>query len=81
MPVKISDPTTAEALGATATPQDLVGPDGRVLGRFLPTVPGMRFPELGITDAELERRLNAPAADWVSGEQVLARLRSLRDAG
>lgn len=40
----------------------------------------MMFPELGITDEEMNRRLNDPNAKWYTGEEVMARLRSLRDA-
>ena len=80
MPVTISDSTTAAELRASTMPQDLFGLDGRLLGRFMPAVPGMRFPELGITDDEMDCRVNAPDSEWVTGEEVIARLRSLRDA-
>ena len=57
------------------------GPDGQLLGRFTPAPrPGMMFPELGVTDEEMDRRLNDPNAKWVTGDEVMARLRSLRDA-
>ena len=55
------------------------GPDGQLLGRFTPAPrPGMMFPELGITDDEMDRRLNDPNAKWMTGEEVVARLRSLQ---
>ncbi|HET6573902.1 MAG TPA: hypothetical protein VFG68_09890 [Fimbriiglobus sp.] len=79
MPITIRDETTAATLAATDTPQELLGPDGQVLGRFLPAIPGMRFPEFGVTDEEMDRRLNDPNAKWVTGDEVMARLRSLRD--
>ena len=53
----------------------------RPAGRFTPTPrPGMMFPELGITDEEMERRLNDPDAKWVTADEVMARLRELRGA-
>ena len=81
MPVTISDSTTDAALRATTMPQDLFGLDGCLLGRFLPAVAGIRFPELGVTDEEMDRRLAAPDDEWVSGDEVIARLRSLRERG
>ena len=82
MSVTIHDPTTAAALAqATGAEVELRDPDGRLLGRFTPAPrPGMMFPELGVTDEELDRRLNDPDVEWVTGEEVMARLRALRGA-
>lgn len=82
MSLTISDPATLTTLTtATGCEVELRGPDGQLLGRFTPAPrPGMMFPELGITDEEMDRRLNDPNAKWVTGEEVMARLRSLRDA-
>ena len=55
-------------------------PDGLLLGHFTPAPrPGRMFPEFGVTDEEMDRRLNDPDATWVTGDAVMARLRSLRD--
>jgi hypothetical protein len=82
MSVTIHDAAAAAALGqAVGAEVEVYGPDGRLLGRFTPAPrPGMMFPEFGVTDEEMDRRLNDPNAKWVTGEEVMARLRSLRDA-
>jgi hypothetical protein len=82
MSVTIHDAAAVAALASTTGMEvEIRGPDGQLLGRFTPAPrPGMMFPELGITDEEMDRRLNDPDARWVTGEAVMARLRSLRDA-
>ena len=82
MSVTIHDPAAVATLASTTGIEvEIRGPDGQLLGRFTPAPrPGMMFPELGITDEEMDRRLNDPDAKWVTGEEVMARLRSLRDA-
>lgn len=80
MPVHIHDQQSAAALSAAVHLTNVYGPDGQLLGQFSPVIPGMSFPEFGITDAEIERRLNDPNAKWYTGEVVMARLHSLRDA-
>ena len=79
MPLTITDPQTVAAMAAAPHPTTVIGPDGQILGQFSPAIPGMSFPELGITDEEMDRRLNDPDAKWVTGEEVMARLESLRD--
>ena len=83
MTVTIHDAAAVAALASTTGIEvEVRGPGGQLLGRFTPAPrPGMSFPELGITDEEMDRRLNDPNAKWVTGEEVMARLRSLRDAG
>lgn len=78
--INISDKATAAALAASVgTEIEVRGPDGQLLGRFTPAPrPGMMFPEFGVTDEEMFRRLNDPNAKWVTGDEVMARLRSLR---
>jgi hypothetical protein len=82
MSVTIRDERTVEELGKVVGAEiEVFGPDGRLLGRFTPAPrPGMMFPELGMTDEEMNRRLNDSNAKWVTGDEVMARLRSLRDA-
>ncbi|WP_439621770.1 hypothetical protein [Gemmata sp.] len=80
MSVTINDPAAVSTLASvTGVEVEIRGPDGQLLGRFTPAPrPGMSFPELGVTDEEMERRLNDPNAKWVTGDEVMARLRSLR---
>jgi hypothetical protein len=82
MVITVTDPAMLATLAtATGVELELRSPDGQLLGCFTPAPrPGMSFPELGVTDEELERRINDPNAKWVTGEEVMARLRSLRDA-
>lgn len=82
MSLTITDSVTLAALtSATGCQLEIRGPDGQLLGRFTPAPrPGMMFPELGITDEEMDRLRNDPNAKWVTGDEVLARLRSLRDS-
>lgn len=80
MPFTVTDPQILAAMTAAPYPTNVYGPDGILLGQFQPTVPGMSFPELGIPDEELDRRINDPNTKWVTGEDVMARLRAI-DAG
>ncbi len=78
MSIQIRDETTAAVLAAATGLQEVQGPDGQVLGRFIPAPrPGMSYPEVGLTDAELMRRLNDPNAKWYTPEKVMARLREI----
>ena len=81
MSVTIHDAATAATLAdITGMDVEVRGPDGLLLGHFTPAPrPGRMFPELGITDEEMDRRLNEPDSAWVTGEEVMARLHSLRD--
>lgn len=78
MPIEIHDEPTVAALTAATDPQDVRGPDGRLLGQFIPAPkPKMSFPELGVTDEELEREMNDPNMKWYTPEQVMERLREI----
>jgi hypothetical protein len=78
MSIQIRDEETVAALAGATEPQEVRAPDGRVLGQFIPTSKSkMSFPELGITDDELERLVNDPNAKWVTPEEVMARLREI----
>jgi hypothetical protein len=82
MPLTITDPATLAVLAAATTADEVRSPDGRLLGRFVPAPrPGVSFPELGLTDEELERLENDPNAKWYSPAEVMARLRDLRGPG
>ena len=75
MPILIRDEPTATVLASATEPQEVRGPDGRLLGHFTPAPPPkVSFPELGITDEEMDRRLNDPNAKWYTGEEVKKRL-------
>ncbi|MBA4063462.1 MAG: hypothetical protein C0501_07070 [Isosphaera sp.] len=76
MPIHIHDAASAAVLSAATGEDELLGPDGRVLGRFVPA-PKMSFPEVGLTDEELEQGLNDPNAVWHTPEEVMARLREI----
>jgi hypothetical protein len=82
MSVTIPDAASAAVLAQTVGVElKVYGPDGRLLGRFTPAPrPGMTFPEFGMTDEEIDRLDNDPAAEWVTAAAVEARLRELRDA-
>ena len=79
MSVTIHDAAAVAALASTTGVEvEVRGPDGQLLGRFTPAPrPGMMFPEFGVTDEEMDRRLNDPDG-WVTAEEVNARLRELR---
>jgi hypothetical protein len=79
MPIIIADRQTATLLQAAHGPEEVRTADGHVLGQFIPAAkPKMTFPELGITDEELERREKDPNAKWYSADEVMARLAELR---
>jgi hypothetical protein len=80
MPLIITDPALIAALVAVTEPQlELQGPDGQLLGRYTPEPrPGIMFPELGMTDEELDRLENNPNAKWHTADEVMARLRALQ---
>ena len=82
MAVTIRDEGSVAVLAAaTGIEVEVRSPDGLLLGYFTPAPrPGMSFPELGVTDEEMDRLIADPNSVWVSGEQVMARLNSLRDA-
>jgi hypothetical protein len=76
--IQITDISTASNLASASGPQDVRGPDGQLLGQFIPAPrPGLSYPEIGLTDAELMRRLNDPSAKWCTPEEVMARLREI----
>jgi hypothetical protein len=80
MSVIIRDQQAIETLAKALAPIEVKAPDGRVLGQFVPVGPGekMTYPELGITDAELERRANDPNVRWYTADEVMERLGQLR---
>lgn len=80
MTVTIPDETIAATFAAvTGVGVEVRGPDGVLLGWLTPAPrPGMSFPELGVTDEELDREIADPNTQWVTAEQVNARMRELR---
>ncbi len=75
----LTDPATVEALKAATMDLVLRDAGGRVIGKFVPTLEA-ELKMFGLTVEEYERRRNAPASECVSGDEVLAHLRSLRNA-
>ena len=65
----IVDPDLAASIKAILVPQQLLGPDGRVLGLFYPAIPGKSIPESGLTDAELDAVAAEPNC-WVTAAEV-----------
>lgn len=78
MSISIQDEATITTLASLSTSEDVLTPEGRLLGRFTPaTACKMTFPEFGKTDEELDREEADPHAIWYTPEEVMARLRSL----
>jgi hypothetical protein len=78
MSITILDESTATALATASTPQEVRGPNGVLLGQFIPaSLPKVSFPEFGVTDDELERQLSDPNSRWHTPEEVMARLREI----
>jgi hypothetical protein len=78
MPIHIHDESTLAALSAATRPEEVRAADGRALGQFIPAAAlKMSFPELGISDEELERLGTDPNARWHTPEEVMARLREI----
>jgi hypothetical protein len=69
-------PEAAAALRTATGPCELFDPSGRSLGRYIPTARPDPFPDIDY--AELERTRLDPNTKWVTPEQVMERLRSLR---
>lgn len=76
MTVTIPDEASVAVLAATTGAEvEVRSPDGLLLGRFTPAPrPGRMFPEFGVSDEEMNRRLNDPEG-WTTAEEVNARLR------
>ncbi|MFO0850368.1 MAG: hypothetical protein U0871_17680 [Gemmataceae bacterium] len=76
MSITITDPTAVAALATAVDPDEIRGPDGRLLGRFIPAnAPQPAFPEFGLTLAQMDQLRTDPAAEWVPADRVLDRLR------
>jgi len=63
---------------ASETTEDIRTSDGQLLGSFVPAKHKMTYPESGLTDEELDRRINDPNAIWHTTEEVIARLRAIK---
>ena len=71
--ITIRDEPTIEAFAHCSTPQEVRSPDGRLLGQFVPAnAQTISFPEFGVTDAELLRRLTDPNEKQHTPEEVMA---------
>ena len=78
MPTIIADEQMAAKL-VVDSPHEVRAADGRLIGYFTPAHhPKMSFPEIGLTDEELDRIVNDPNEKWVTADEVMARLRGLK---
>jgi hypothetical protein len=78
MSIEIRDEKTAAELKSADRAQDVRTADGQFLGRFVPAKNvKMSCPELGLSDEEIQARLNDPNAEYCTPEQVMARLREI----
>lgn len=81
MSIDITDPQTAAKLAAAKETGFVYGPDGFLLGRFVP-VGRMELPQLTEEDYDrMERLIDDPNTKWVSPEDVMARLREIDRCG
>ncbi|MBX9625093.1 MAG: hypothetical protein K2X82_14900 [Gemmataceae bacterium] len=81
MSIDITDPQTAAQLAAAREVGDLWGPDGQLLGRFVP-IARMDLPQLTEEDYDrMERLIADPNTKWVTPEDVMARLREIDRCG
>jgi hypothetical protein len=78
VPLTIHDEATVSDLIGPSEPKYLVGPDGCIIGHFVP------FPDRGVNFEEAARSIEAagppsdsPDAKWYTTDEVVARLRSL----
>lgn len=76
MTIRVQDPALLNELLGAGDPVALVGPDGEPLGLFTPGPVDPLELEMGISRAEMDRRLNSPKKGYTT-EQVLAHLRGL----
>ncbi len=78
MAITIRDDATIQALSISGSPQDVRSADGRLLGQFVPaSALTVSFPEFGVSDAELLRRLADPNEKRHTPEEVMERLREI----
>lgn len=80
MPIDITDPQTAATLAAARETGYVYGPDGFLLGKFVPVAvepPAADEPSY----EEMERLIDDPNTEWVTPEQVMARLREIDACG
>lgn len=78
MPITIADQSTANAFESASISQEVRGPNGMLLGQFIPAaLTNISFAEFGVTVEELERERRDPNTKWVSPEAVMERLREI----
>jgi hypothetical protein len=79
MSIQIRDESIAAALSNVDSPDDVVGPDGKLLGRFVPVSQlKIPFPEFDISDDEIIHLIQDPnPSHWHTPDEVLARLRGI----
>lgn len=81
MSIDVTDPEFAAKLAAARETGDVWGPDGQLLGQFVPLA-RMDLPELTQADYdEMDRRRLDPNAVRYTPEQVMERLREIDRCG
>lgn len=70
--VRIHDAELLHQLQSNAA-VDVVDATGRVIGRV--EFKAMTYPEIGLTDEELQNRLHDPNAKWFTADEVVTRLK------
>lgn len=81
MSIDVTDPDFAAKLAAARETGDVWGPNGELLGQFVPRSQ-MKLPEPTQADYdEMDRMLNDPTVKSYTPEEVMARLRELRQCG
>lgn len=76
--IRVNDQALSDQFSANQAPVEVVGPDGRVLGAFIPGPVDPYLIEAGISREELLRLAADTGTTGFTGEQVLAHLRSLK---
>ncbi|MBX9624059.1 MAG: hypothetical protein K2X82_09645 [Gemmataceae bacterium] len=81
MPIDVTDPEFAAKLAAAREPDPVVGPDGILLGEFIPRSKMDLFQLDEAKIAEYERMRADPNVKSYTPEEVMARLREIDRCG
>lgn len=81
MAIDVTDPALTAKLAAAREPNPVVGPDGILLGEFIPRSKMDIFQLDEAKIAEYERMRADPNVKSYTPEEVMARLRELRKCG
>ncbi|MBX9579727.1 MAG: hypothetical protein K2X87_05405 [Gemmataceae bacterium] len=81
MPIDITDPQTAAKLAAARETGYVYGPDGFLLGKFVPVAVEPPVVEDEPSYDDMERLINDPNTKMCTPEEVIARLREIDRCG